>query len=1087
MQWFFMLVGSVLGLILDQSPAAALLGALLGLIVWQTIALKGLTQQYERLQNEFSDFAQRLGPGAVTTHPSPRHTESEIALAKARSTHAVRATAPAGGDESSIKATQKPAIKPSVAILERNIQSPVLAAPAMADADAMPATVVASPLTPSPRQVAEQSETPGPSLLDQGFEIAKSWLLGGNTVLRTGVVLLFIGLAFLLRYASEQVVVAIELRYAGVALAGIVLLGIGWRARLRKAAYGLILQGAGIAVLYLTAFAAMRLHPLISPAAAFALLIAVTLCLAALAIVQNAMSLAVVAVLGGFAAPILTSSGSGNHVALFSYFALLNACIFAIAWFQAWRQLNLVGFIGTFGIGLAWGLRSYTPELFISTEPFLLLFFLMYVGIGLLFARRKLRDAAKAPQERGVQLRWSVQQADYVDASVLFGPPLAGFGLQCAVVGHLEFGMAFSALALGLFYLALGWVLRRRATADRTCLLVEICLALGVVFSTLSIPLALDARWTSAAWAVEGAAFYWLALKQGRRLARMFALLLQGGAAAAFLVDIQLAQERLLDGSPLGALMLGAALMFSLAQLRRADTKQLWAWETSLQPMFGCAALFFLYLIAPLCFGVNATAIIWAFAGLATLHAGLRLGERSFLGCAFVIQLLGGTLFATSPIGLMSSDALRPLAHSGFWTPAMLALAGLAGAWCLHRGSKKQQQMTNGSIGLQSMSRVLLVWGAGWWALTAWCEANQFLPYGLREHALIGLASLSVLWCAWLARREQWCDMTLFCLLLTPVAALAPLNLWRSDYQPLANLGWLAWLMWLGTHLLTLRGLAHLAPVRALGASHILGCWLLLAVLALEARYLVMLLGEQHTVWQWLGWAVVPCAFLLLMSWGRRIPWPLDAFSREYRVVAALPVALALLAWFWLANLLSSGAANPLPYVPLFNPLELGLLTALFVLYRWSDRMLPSSFNHAEALRLLRLAVLGASLFAMLTLMVCRVAHHFFGVFFEVHALYRSLLVQAGLSLLWTLCALVLTILGSRLRRRDLWMAGAGLVAVVVVKLFFIELGNSGSLERIISFIGVGVLLLLVGYFSPLPPRHKEVELDPESVLGEAA
>ncbi|WP_134573994.1 DUF2339 domain-containing protein, partial [Pseudomonas aeruginosa] len=392
---------------------------------------------------------------------------------------------------------------------------------------------------PAPRRAAPPAPPREPSLVERGFAAAKGWLFGGNTVLRIGVVLLFIGLAFLLRYASERVAVPVEYRYAGVALAAMALLGVGWWLRERRAAYGLILQGTGIAVLYLTIFAAMRLHPLISPGAALALLVVVTICSAILAVLQNAMGLAVVAALGGFAAPILTSTGSGNHVALFSYFALLNAGIFAIAWFRAWRPLNLVGFVGTFGIGFAWGLRSYTPELFASTEPFLALFFLMYVGIGLLFARRKLLEAAQAPAERGELLRWSARQADYIDATVLFGPPLVGFGLQCAVIGHIDFGMAFSALALGLFYMVLARALRGHASAGRTSLLVEICLALGVVFGTLAIPLGLDARWTSAAWAVEGAGIYWLGLHQQRRLARLFALLLQGGAALAYLNGVR--------------------------------------------------------------------------------------------------------------------------------------------------------------------------------------------------------------------------------------------------------------------------------------------------------------------------------------------------------------------------------------------------------------------------------------------------------------------------------------------------------------------------------------------------------------------
>ncbi|MCB2551534.1 hypothetical protein KQ767_15870, partial [Listeria monocytogenes] len=103
---------------------------------------------------------------------------------------------------------------------------------------------------------------------------------------------------------------------------------------------------------------------------------------------------------------------------------------------------------------------------------------------------------------------------------------------------------------------------------------------------------------------------------------------------------------------------------------------------------------------------------------------------------------------------------------------------------------------------------------------------------------------------------------------------------------------------------------------------HVLGCWLLLGVLALELRYLFALLAEQYNAWRWLGWALVPSAYLLLVAGGRSLPWPLRDFPREYRLLAAAPVALLLLGWFWSANLLSDGAAEPLPYLPLANPLE---------------------------------------------------------------------------------------------------------------------------------------------------------------------
>ena len=47
-------------------------------------------------------------------------------------------------------------------------------------------------------------------------------------------------------------------------------------------------------------------------------------------------------------------------------------------------------------------------------------------------------------------------------------------------------------------------------------------------------------------------------------------------------------------------------------------------------------------------------------------------------------------------------------------------------------------------------------------------------------------------------------------------------------------------------------------------------------------------------------------------------------------------------------------------------------------------------------------------------------------------------------------------------------------MAVVVLKLFAVDLGNTGTVERIVSFIGTGLLLLVVGYFAPAPPREKD-------------
>ncbi|AMW86367.1 hypothetical protein AK972_5567 [Pseudomonas yamanorum] len=1178
MQWIFMLIGLVLGWTLDESFSDAGIGALLGLGIGQAIRLSMLAsrteeqgRQLESARNALKVVEQRLAllerPAAVEA-PEPVFVEEPL-----------------------------PVAAPPELVWELPAElEPAYATVVAEPSQPLPADVWrAEPSASIPEQPAAPALPRGPNFIERAISGARNWLFGGNTVLRVGVVLLFLGLAFLLRYATEGMVVPIELRYAGVAGCALALLGLGWWLRLRNSNYGLMLQGTGIAVLYLTVFAAMRLHPLLDPGAALGLLVAVTVFSAILAITQDALGLACAAALGGFAAPILTSTGAGNHVALFSYFALLNAGILAIAWFKAWRLLNLIGFVGTFGIGFAWGMRSYTPELLWSTEPFLILFFLMYLGIGLLFARRKLLEMRDAPDDdsRGALLRWSAAKGDYVDGSMLFGPPLVGFGLQFALVQHLEFAAAFSALALGIIYMGLA----RLLSGGRALLLAETCLALGVIFASLAIPLGLDARWTAAAWAVEGAGIFWLGLRQQRPLARAFGLLLQVGSALAFLSELRVGETSLLDGAPLGALLLGAALLFSFFQLRKAPVEQAAQWERRGLPVLASVGLGFLYLLAPLLLSTQGTAISWAIAGLATLLVGLRIGSRTFLFAAFAVQLLGGALFllrlrtgadsgavfsagwsgllTASLIGLaliggmllaardtmvrsdarllrglsvvllaglvlinlavlfvlpwetasgvwaasglliiwlslylqqrvsfvfglllqviggasfliavpdllgpLASEGLRPLGHSVFWTPMVLGLAALVGAWRLQR---RPHAPVFETLSLQRLSDVLLVWGAGWWTLALVSEVLRFAPSMLQGTWLLAVAAVSVAIWAVLALRLQWASLGLLCTLLLPAAGVVLLGAWGSRYHPAANFAWLAWAAVFAVHFMSLRRLALVIPEKALGAAHVLGCWLLIGVLALELRYGLLLLSEEYNAWRWLGWAILPSLYLVLAAAPRSWPWPVSAYPREYRLYAALPLAVLMLGWFWLANIFSDGTAEPLPYVPLLNPLDLGLLFALLGVYLWSCSAAPQRGPRAE---LIAQAVAGVSLFAFFTALVMRTAHHWGGVPFHLDALLESMLVQAGLSIVWTLIALSLMIGGHLRHRREVWLIGAALIAVVVAKLFFVELSNRGGLARIVSFIGVGGLLLVVGYFAPLPPKRPEPVVETEGVAS---
>ncbi len=76
---------------------------------------------------------------------------------------------------------------------------------------------------PRARAPLRREPAAGPAPVDPLAAIQR-WLFGGNTIVKVGVGILFIGLAFLAKFASEHVHVPIEMRLAAIAGVAIVLL-----------------------------------------------------------------------------------------------------------------------------------------------------------------------------------------------------------------------------------------------------------------------------------------------------------------------------------------------------------------------------------------------------------------------------------------------------------------------------------------------------------------------------------------------------------------------------------------------------------------------------------------------------------------------------------------------------------------------------------------------------------------------------------------------------------------------------------------------------------------------------------------------
>jgi uncharacterized membrane protein len=207
-----------------------------------------------------------------------------------------------------------------------------------------------------------------------------AWITGGNPMARIGVVLLFIGVGFLLKYTIEQVYVPISVRLAGVALGGVALLVLGWRLRESRFAYAMALQGGGVGVLYLTVFGALRLYSMIPPVAAFALLLWVSATSSWLAVRQDAIALA--CTVGRGRLSLRRSSRRATPAVMFCCLPITRCSTPASSASPGSRpgDRSTCWASRSPSSSAHLGRHSLSAEKFATTEPFLVLFFLFYVA-----------------------------------------------------------------------------------------------------------------------------------------------------------------------------------------------------------------------------------------------------------------------------------------------------------------------------------------------------------------------------------------------------------------------------------------------------------------------------------------------------------------------------------------------------------------------------------------------------------------------------------------------------------------------------------------------------------------------------------
>lgn len=777
--------------------------------------------------------------------------------------------------------------------------------------------------------------SPGPF---ESIETAiKNFFTTGNVVVKVGMIILFFGVSFLLKYAAQKNLFPIELRLACVAAGAIALLIFAWRLRLRKPVYALVLQGGAVGILYLTVFSAARLYNVLPVGFVFAVMVALVVFSCILAVIQDARSLAIFATVGGFLAPILTSTGQGSHVALFSYYGLLNAGILGIAWHKAWRSLNWFGFVFTFVIASMWGARYYQPQFFNSTEPFLILFFLFYVAIPVLYAYRQ------PPELKGL-----------VDGTLVFGTPLVGFALQSALVRNYEFGQAYSALAMGGLYLILARALWYKQIEGMR-MLTESFLALSVIFISLAVPLAMDGHWTAATWSLEGAGITWVSIRQNRLSGRIFGLLLQIGAGIAFLSAIDL------------------------------------------------------------------------------------------------------------PHGY------TPVFNSTFLGSAMISIAGLFTGYQYYKCRDECREEERG------FHVALMIWGLLWWFGAGITELDQYLSRDYEINIILLFISMSFAVLFIVGRKVHWPVTAWPPLFLLPVMIITAGIVFIDSVhaQPFEKLGYLTWSVSLMIQYYLLYQAANIWQRSYILFWHAATLWLVMFLLSWFISHVLVEHVHGMQNWDLIFWGVVPATFvMLLLNFGERLQWPVKANDAAYLGTGLFPV-VAWLAMWTLLLCFKENNPEPLTWLPVLNPYDIAQLFVMFNLFNWCwslrQKLIPD-VPEVQADKLLM--ILAGIVFIWINSLVGHAIHFYADVPYRLSSLMQSELFQTSITILWTVIALAMMLSATRIDWRRLWLTGGVLLAITIVKLFIVDLADSGTVTRIISFLTVGGLMLVIGYFSPVPPKQ---------------
>lgn len=346
-----------------------------------------------------------------------------------------------------------------------------------------------SPQTASPEPAVSVSQTPDPVASEES---------SGRILGRIGIAAVIIGVAFFLKYAFDNNWIGPGGRVMLGIVIGIAVMGIGQTLRKKYLNYSDLLMGGGMAILYLSIYAAYGFYSLVDPMTAFMGMIVVTAIGVIMSILNATPTLSYVAMIGGFITPFLLGIHQFGPFITFTYITILNLGILAITLYKKWSYLVIIGLIGTWLHFGPWLGTTYTEDLLIPTLLFMLVQFLMFTCSSVV---RIIVDKLKATE---------------IDYFVL-GTTALSFALACysILMPHYQHYASIGAVLVAGFYGVIALLAYKENPTDRT---INIFLpGLAVSFLTVAVPIEFSGPWIAAWWFIESLVLYVVASNSSSR------------------------------------------------------------------------------------------------------------------------------------------------------------------------------------------------------------------------------------------------------------------------------------------------------------------------------------------------------------------------------------------------------------------------------------------------------------------------------------------------------------------------------------------------------------------------------------------